>query len=68
MHGTFTHRAFPPTPLTEDIMFALRNELYPGQTVSYAGRAYPLLLVQGDNAWLAGLTAPVPTFKLAQLG
>lgn len=49
-------------------MFALRNELYPGQTVSYAGRAYSLLLVQGDNAWLAGLTAPVPTFKLAQLG
>lgn len=49
-------------------MFALKNELYPGQTVSYAGRAYVLLLVDRGMAWLAGLSAPVPAFKLAQLG
>lgn len=72
MHGTFTHRAFPPGPiganLTEDTMFALRNELYPGQTVSYQGRAFALLVIQGGFAFLAGLASPVAAGKLVQVG
>lgn len=49
-------------------MFALRNELYPGQTVSYQGRSFPLLVIQGGLAFLAGLTSPVPASKLVQVG
>lgn len=49
-------------------MNALRNELYPGQTISYQGRAYALLLVDHGLAFLAGLAFPVPASRLTQLG
>jgi hypothetical protein len=69
MHGTFNHTGVPkgrPTP--EDIMFALANELYPGQSVSYQGRVYQLLFIQKGLAFLAGLLAPVPEGKLVAVG
>ena len=68
MHGTFTHTPRHAGEFTEDIMFALKNELYPGQPVSYQGRTYHLLTVQRGLAFLAGLLNPVPTSKLVQLG
>jgi hypothetical protein len=68
MHGTFHHTAPTGADDRENVMFALINELHPGQRVSYQGRTFSLLMIERGLAWLAGLTAPVPTGKLVQVG
>lgn len=68
MHGTFHHMGASRPIDPEDIMFALKNEVYAGQPVAYQGRAYSILIVERGLAWLAGLVNPVPVSKLVQLG
>lgn len=69
MHGTFHHTGpVGADDLREDIMFALKNELYVGQPVSYQGRMYFLVLIERGLAFLAGLASPVPISKLVQVG